>query len=119
MKIFQNKFKLINLYRLWHLQALTFETDKDDDHIGIEDGMLKLWKISGTYKDYGTSFYKVWSEVFISYILFMVSLFEIMAPRFQAALTQFYGFVSQLSKVYDLKRAMLPQAIKVVIFIVI
>lgn len=59
VKIFQNKFKLINLYRLRHMRGLTFEAYKDEERIGIEDGMLKLRKTSGTYKDYGSSFYEV------------------------------------------------------------
>ncbi len=29
VKIFQNKFKLINLYRLWHMRDLNFEAYKD------------------------------------------------------------------------------------------
>ncbi len=42
VKIFQKKFKPINLYQLWHIQGLTFETYKNEEKIGIEDDMLKL-----------------------------------------------------------------------------
>ena len=62
MKIFQNKFKPTNFYRLWHIQGLTLEAYKDKERIGIENKMLKPQKTSGTYKDYGSSFYEVWSE---------------------------------------------------------
>ncbi len=113
LKIFQNKFKPINLYRLRHMRGLTFEADKDEERIGIEDGMLKLRKTSGTYKDYGSSFYGVWSEAFINYTSIMVSLFGATAPHLQAALIQFYGLGLQLSKVYDWKEALLPLAIEV------
>lgn len=75
--------------------------------------MLKLRKTSGTYKDYGSSFYEVWSEAFINYTSIMVSLFGTMPPRLQAALTQFYGLVLQFSKLYDWKEALLPLAIEV------
>ena len=47
VKIFQNKFKPINLYRLRHMRGLSFEAYKDEERIGIKDGMLKLRKISG------------------------------------------------------------------------
>ncbi len=75
--------------------------------------MLKLRKTSGTYKDYSSSFYEVWSEAFINYTSIIVSLFRAMAPRLQAALTQFYDLILQLSKVYDWKEALLPLAIEV------
>lgn len=80
--------------------------------------MLKLRKTSGTYKDYGSSFYEVWSEAFINYTSIMVSLFGVTAPGLHAALTQFYGLVLQLSKVYDWKQALLPMAIEVHSYIV-
>lgn len=59
VNIFENKFKPINFYRLRHMRGLTFEAYKDEEKIGIKDGMLKLSKISGTYKDYCSSFYEV------------------------------------------------------------
>lgn len=93
MKIFQNKLKPINLYRLLYIQNLTFKAYKNKKKIGIKDGMLKLEKTLGIYKDYGSSFYKVLSEAFINYTWIFVFLFGAMAPRLQAALTQFYGFI--------------------------
>lgn len=59
VRIFQNKFKPINLYRLRHMRGLRFDALQDHDRIGIEDGMLRLRKTSGTYKDFGKSFYNV------------------------------------------------------------
>lgn len=59
IKILQNKFKLINLYRLRHMQGLTFEAYQDKERIGIEDGILKLRKTSGTCKDYGSNYYEL------------------------------------------------------------
>lgn len=80
MKIFKNKFKPINLYQLQHMQDFTFKANKDKEKISIEDGMLKLQKILGIYKDYGSSLYKVWSEFFINYTSIMVFLFGAMVP---------------------------------------
>lgn len=63
--------------------------------------MLKLRKWSELYKNYGSSLYKVWSETFINYTFWLVSLFESTASYFHAFFTQFYGIVLQLSKVYN------------------
>ncbi len=113
IKIFQNKFKPINLYRFRHIRRLSFEAYKDEERIGIKDGMLKLRKTLGSYKDYSNSFYEVLSEAFINYISILVPLFGATVLRLQAALTQFYGLVLQLSKVYDWKEALLPIAIEI------
>lgn len=72
VKIFHNRFKPINLYRLRHMRCHHYESYHDQERIGIEDGMLRLKKTSGTYKDFGKLFYEVWSETFINY---SVSLF--------------------------------------------
>ncbi len=74
---------------------------------------MMRFQTSGSYKDYGNSFYEVWSEAFINYSSILVSLFGATVPRLQAALTQFYDLVLQLSKVYDWKEALLPMAIEV------
>lgn len=118
MKIFQNRFKPSNFYQLRHIQSLTFKTYQDEDRIGIKDGMLRLWKTSKVYKDYGSSLYKVYSEAFINYTSIIVSLFRATSHRFQVTLTQFYRLVLQLLKVYDWKEALLSLAIEVHIHIV-
>ncbi len=59
VKIFHNKFKPINLYWLCHMRGLSFEAYQNEERIGIKDGMLKLRKSSGLYKDYHNSFYEV------------------------------------------------------------
>ena len=56
VRILQNKFKPINLYRLRHMRGLRFDVQQDHDRIGIEDGMLRLRKTSGTYRDFKKSF---------------------------------------------------------------
>ena len=87
MKIFHKNFKAINLYRLRHMQGLRFESYRDHDRIGIEDGMLRLRKNSGTYKDFGKSFYEVLSEAFITYTSISVSLFGATAPDLHSLMT--------------------------------
>ncbi len=50
IRIFLNKFKPINLYRLCQIRGLRFDALQDHDRIGIEDGLLRLrktWRVGG------------------------------------------------------------------------
>lgn len=38
------------------MRELCYETFQDEERIGIEDGMLRLRKTSGSYKDFGREF---------------------------------------------------------------
>lgn len=101
------------------MQGLIFEEYKEKEKIDIEDGMLKLRKISRIYKDYSSSFYKIWLKAFINYTLIIVFLFGLTTPWLQAALAQFYGLVLQLLKVYNWKKVLLPLAIEFHLHIII
>lgn len=118
IRIFHNKFKPIILYRLRHMRGLRFDAMQDHDRVGIEDGMLKLRKTSGTYKDFGKSFYEVWADAFHNYTTIFVSLFGKEAPDLHAALADFYSSIYELSTVYEWQEAVLPMAIEVHTFIV-
>lgn len=74
--------------------------------------MMKLFKTFGAYKNYGSSFYKVWFEAFINYILIMFLLFEAIAFYFQADLTQFYDLVPQLSEIQNGKELLFSQVME-------
>lgn len=113
VKIFHNRFKPINLYRLRHMRGHHYESLHDQERIGIEDGMLRLRKPSGTYKDFGMSFYEVWSESFHNYTSIMVSLFARSTAELNVALNTFYAKILQLSQVYEWQEAVLPLAIEV------
>jgi cupin superfamily acireductone dioxygenase involved in methionine salvage len=52
VKIFLNKFRLINLYRLQHMRRLQFESYQNLDRIEIESEILKLKKTFEIYKDF-------------------------------------------------------------------
>lgn len=56
VKIFHIRFKAIILYRLRHMRGLRYKAFQDQERTGIEDGMMRLRKPYGTYKDFGTSF---------------------------------------------------------------
>lgn len=75
---------IIIFYQLQSIEDIAFEIDKDDDRIGIDNEIIKLCKISGSYKDYSSNFYKVLSKAFITYILIMNLLFETIAICIQA-----------------------------------
>ena len=51
VKIFKNKFKPMNLYKLRHLYG--FEDTSEEDSIIVKNGSLKPRKTTGTYKDFG------------------------------------------------------------------
>lgn len=77
------------------------------------DSELRLKKTSGTYKEFGNSFYKVWSENFINYTAAMVSLFATTSSELDAALFTFYDNILQLAQVHEWQYAVLPLAIEV------
>lgn len=57
VKIFKNKFKPINLYKLWHFHD--FENTQEKDSIVIENNLLRPWKTMHTYKNLGKNINKV------------------------------------------------------------
>ncbi len=93
VRIFQNKFKPITLYRLRHMRGLRFDVLQDHDWIGIQDGMLMLRKTSGTYRDFEKSFYEVWVDAFHNFTIILVSLFSKEALGLHTALAEFYSNV--------------------------
>ena len=118
MRIFSNKFKLINLYCLCQMRGLQFDSLHDQDRIGIEDDMLKLRKTSETYKDFGKFFYEVWADAFHNYTTILVLLFGREVPDLHSALAQFYTNIYKLSTLYEWQEAVLPMAIEANTFIV-
>lgn len=112
IRIFQNKFKPINLYRLCHMQSLQFNAFQDLKKIGIEDGMVKLWKMLGTYKNFKKSFFEVWANVFHNYIIILVSPLGKEALDFYAVIQEFYSSIYKLSTVYEWQKTVLSMAIE-------
>ena len=49
-KIFQHRFRYLNLYKLRHLKG---REKMYQDQIAIKDGTLQIQKITGSYRDYG------------------------------------------------------------------
>lgn len=80
--------------------------------------MLRLGKTSGTYKDFGKSFFEVWADAFHNYTTVLVSLFGKEAPDLHAALQDFYSSIYELSTVYEWQEAVLPMAIEAHTYII-
>ena len=118
VRIFQNKFKPINLYRLRQMHELRFDSLHDQDRIGIEDSMLKLRKTSGNYEGFGKSFYEVWADAFHNYTAILVFFFGREVPNLHSALAELYTNIYELSTVYQWQEAVLPMAIEAHTFII-
>ena len=72
-RIYANKFRPENLYKLRHLKG---REDKDrDENITIENGMMRLKRVTGTLRDFGTTM-EIWSEAFINYTMVMLDFFN-------------------------------------------
>lgn len=107
-RIFGNKFRPENLYRLRHLKG---REDKDrEENVTIENGQMKLKRVTGTLRDFGTS-WDIWSESFINYTMIMVDFFGASSPTLFCVLLLFYTRIRKLSKIYDWQGAILSLAI--------
>ena len=100
------------------MHGLRFDAFQVYNRIGIEDGMLRLLKTSGTYKDFGKFFYNVWADAFYNYTTIFVFLFSKETSDFHTALAEFYSNVYELSTVYEWHDAVLLMAIKAHTYIV-
>ena len=76
----------MNLYKLRYLHG--FECTWEKDSIVVKNSSLKSWKTMRTYKDFGRSINKVWSEAFLNYMLVVNILFG--TSELSAALLLFY-----------------------------
>lgn len=113
IKIFHNKFDPIDLYRLRYRRGLQAEADQDQDYFFVQDGLLKVRRAGGSYKNFGESFHEVWGEAFLNYITIFVSFVGREASDLCAALIQFHGRILELSRIYEWQGAVLPLAIEV------
>ncbi len=118
VRIFQNKFKPINFYHLCHMRRLQFDPLQNYDRIGIEDGMLRLRKTSGIYKDFGKFFYEVWADVFQNYTNIFDFLFSKKASDLHTTFLEFYSNIYELSLVYEWQNAVFLIAIEAYTYIV-
>ncbi|MCJ1470208.1 hypothetical protein MMC07_008853, partial [Pseudocyphellaria aurata] len=96
-RIFANKFRPENLYKLRHLKR---REDKDrNENITIEDGRMKLKHVTGTLCNFGTT-WDIWCEAFINYSMIMVDFFGITVPTLFCILLLFWTKIWKLIKIY-------------------
>lgn len=106
VRIFHNRFKAINLYRLQHMRELRYEAFQDQERISIENRMLniqRIWKELPRGLEDGI--YQLHRHPGIAV--------RQRSPSLHTVLTQFYGNILQLSKAYEWQEAVLPMAIEV------
>ena len=107
-RIFTNKFRLQNLYKLRHLQG---REDKDqEENIFIKDGRMKLKRASENLRDFGAS-PAIWSESFLNYSSILVNFFGAPFPLLFYVLLKFHDQILKLSQIYEWQNAVLPLAI--------
>lgn len=107
VRIFNGKFKPVNLYKLRHMKGQSYEVYYDQEKLGIKNGQIRVCKTHGTYKDYGKSIHEVWSKAFLNYQTILVTFFGKMSPDLHAATSQFYPKISELLRVYHWELAVL------------
>lgn len=75
--------------------------------------------MSGTYKNFGKSFYKVLANVFYNYTTILIFLFGKKAQDLHSALAKLYSNVYKLSTIYKWQEAVFLIVIKAYTFIVV
>jgi hypothetical protein len=103
VRIFNEKFKLINLYKLRHMRELNHEFYLKQDHIGLEENeqLKNLRKIVGIFKNFGKFYYEMYSEAFTNYHLIVMSLFDKISSDLFVTLIKFQQKILKLTKLYD------------------
>jgi hypothetical protein len=102
VKIFIDKFKSINIYKLRHMRDLIHDFHYDQNRIEIENDQLKsLKKIMRIYKNFEKIFYEVYSKFFINYLLIVIILFAKSSSNIEVTLIKFYQKILKLAKLYD------------------
>lgn len=102
-RIFANKFRPENLYKLRNLKG---HVEKNRE----VNGPMKQGRANGTLHNYGCT-WDIWSESFINYCMIMVDFFGIPFPTLHRALLLYYTKICKLSKIYEWQTAVLPLAI--------
>lgn len=106
-KVFSNRFRPMNLHKL---RLMRGRDDLYHDQIHIDEGTLKMRKVTGSYKDYGST-NTVWSEAFLNYTMILMALFGPTIPTLYLALAGFHREIIELSTIYEWQGGVLPLAL--------
>lgn len=97
LKIFQNLFWPLILYKLLHLRS---HDDIYQDQIAIEDYTLQIQRVTGSFQNYANN-KVIWSKVFLNYMSVIVVLFRCtFDPPITLRLVNFYRKIPNFAKVY-------------------
>lgn len=106
-KIFANRFRPMNLYKLRHMKG---RDDLYREQIYVEEGALRMRKVTESYKDYGAD-NTLWYEASLNYASIVVFLFGTTSPTLHLALANFHRDIIDLSIVYKWQPGVLPLAL--------
>jgi hypothetical protein len=103
IKIFNEKFKSINLYKLRHMRNLNHEFFENQNRIDFEDNdqLKNLKKTIEILKNFEKTFYEIYFETFINYQIMIISLFVKISSNLFVTLIKFYQKILELVKLYD------------------
>jgi hypothetical protein len=103
VKIFNEKFKSINLYKLRHMRDFNHEFFKNQNRIDFEknDQLKNLKKTIEIFKNFEKTFYEIYFETFINYQIMIISLFVKISSNLFVTLIKFYQKILELVKLYD------------------
>ena len=96
----------MNLYKL---RLMRGRDDLYRDQIHIDEGTLKMRKVTGSYKDYGTT-KTLWSESFLNHTMILMALFGPTIPTLYLALAGFHREIIELSTIYEWQGGVSPKA---------
>lgn len=106
-KIFSNRFQPMNLYKL---RLMRGRDDMYRDQVHVDEGTLKMRKVTGSYKDYGAN-NTLWSEALLNYTMILMALFGSNIPALYLALASFHQEIMELSTIYEWQGGVLPLAL--------
>ena len=83
------------------MYGLRFEAMYDKHCISVKNGLLKLRKTLGTYKNFSKLFYEVWADAFHNYTTILVSFFGREVSDLYLLLAGFYTQIYKFFTVYE------------------
>jgi hypothetical protein len=91
VRIFNEKFKLINFYKLRYMRELNHEFYLKQNHIELEknEQLKNLRKIVRIFKNFDKFYYEMYSETFINYHLIVMSLSDKISSNLFVTLIKF------------------------------
>lgn len=97
----------MNLYKLYLIKG---QDNLYHDQIHIDKSILKMRKVTGSYKDYGST-NTLWSEAFLNYTIILIAFFEPTISTLYLVLASFYSEIIELSTIYKWQGRVLPLAL--------